>query len=379
MTGFTERRGRPVRNPQRSTIHPNLNAVRGEKRVHCIRAGACRSVHFMKAAVIGTGYWGPNLIRNFLSADGIDGVIACDLDEGRLAKMRKSFFGIETSCDAHELVERSDIDIVVIATPVSTHYELAKRALLAGKHCFIEKPMTASSAEAEELIGLTRRNGLTLFVDHTFIYTGAVRKMKEIVTSGRLGELYYFDSVRINLGLFQHDVNVIWDLAPHDLSIMDYLLDRRPLSVSAIGSCHVGNGLEDIAYLTLEFENNLIAHFHVNWLAPMKIRRTLIGGTRSMIVYDDTEASEKVKVYDKGIDVTTREGVYDTLVQYRTGDMLSPKLDQEEALAVATRHFLECVRDGKTPITDGQAGLNVVRILEASAISIKDRGRAVEL
>jgi predicted dehydrogenase len=333
----------------------------------------------MKVAVIGAGYWGPNLIRNFLMLDEIESVVACDLDTVRLEKMSKLFHGIETSTNHDEVIGRIDIDIVVIATPVSTHHEIAKKALLAGKHCFIEKPMTASVAEAEELIELARQHRVKLFVDHTFVYTGAVRKMKEIITSGRLGEIYYFDSVRINLGLFQHDVNVIWDLVPHDLSIMDYLLEQKALSVSAIGTCHVGNGLEDIAYLTLEFENNLIAHFHVNWLAPMKIRKTLIGGTKSMIVYDDTEASEKVKIYDKGIDVTTREGVYDTLVQYRTGDMLSPKLDQEEALAVGTRHFIECILNDTKPTTDGHAGLNVVRILEASAISIKNRGQLVEL
>jgi predicted dehydrogenase len=333
----------------------------------------------LKAAVIGAGYWGPNLIRNFLSHDDIESVVACDRDEGRIAKMRKSFYGIETATDHEAIIDRPDIDIIAIATPVSTHHELAKRALLAGKHCFIEKPMTSSVAEAEELIGLAEKKGLTLFVDHTFIYTGAVRKMKEIITSGRLGELYYFDSVRINLGLFQHDVNVVWDLAPHDLSIMDYLLDEKPVAVSALGSCHVGNDLADIAYLTLEFANDLIAHFHINWLAPMKIRRTLIGGTRSMIVYDDTEASEKVKVYDKGIDVTTREGVYNTLVQYRTGDMLSPKLDQEEALSVGIRHFMDCIQNNKTPITNGQAGLNVVRVLEASDASMRDHGRLITL
>jgi predicted dehydrogenase len=333
----------------------------------------------MKAAVIGTGYWGPNLIRNFLATDGIDSVIACDTDEDRLARMCRLFYGIETSPDHMEVISRDDVDIVVIATPVNSHYGIARAAMEFRKHCFIEKPMTASSAEAKELIALAKERNLKLFVDHTFIYTGAVRKMKEIVSSGRLGDIYYFDSVRVNLGLFQHDVNVIWDLAPHDLSIMDYLLEKQARAVSAVGSCHVGNGLEDIAYLTLEFDNDLIAHFHVNWLAPMKIRKTLIGGTRSMIVYDDTEPSEKVKVYDKGIDVTTREGVYDTLVQYRTGDMLSPKLDQEEALAVATRHFVDCIINNKKPLTDGTAGLNVVSILEASEISIKDRGRMVEL
>lgn len=333
----------------------------------------------MKAAVIGAGYWGPNLIRNFLSLDEVESVVACDRDEDRLAKMRKAFYGIETASDHRSVIDRPDIDIVAIATPVSSHHEIAKRALDAGKHVFIEKPMTASVAEAEELIELADKKNLTIFVDHTFIYTGAVRKMKEIITSGRLGEIYYFDSVRVNLGLFQHDVNVIWDLAPHDLSIMDHLLEQKPVAVSAIGSCHVGNELEDIAYLTLEFANNLIAHFHVNWLAPTKIRQTLIGGTRSMIVYDDIETSEKVKIYDKGIDVTTREGVYDTLVQYRTGDMLSPKLDQEEALAVGARHFVDCVLNGKKPTTDGAAGLNVVRILEASTRSMRDRGRLIEL
>jgi predicted dehydrogenase len=333
----------------------------------------------MKAAVIGAGYWGPNLIRNFLQIDEIDGVIACDRDDARLGRMRKQFHGIETAADYKDVISRDDVDIIVIATPVSTHHEIAKAALLAGKHCFIEKPMTSSSAEAEELIRLADERNLKLFVDHTFIYTGAVRKMKEIITSGRLGDIYYFDSVRINLGLFQHDVNVIWDLAPHDLSIMDFLLDKPVQAVSATGACHVGNGLEDIAYLTLLFDNNLIAHFHVNWLAPMKIRKTLIGGTKSMIVYDDTEASEKVKIYDKGIDVTTREGVYDTLVQYRTGDMLSPKLDQTEALAAGTRHFVDCILNDTTPITDGRAGLNVVRILEATEESIKNSGRLIKL
>lgn len=333
----------------------------------------------MKAAVIGVGYWGPNLIRNFLAHDEIDRVIACDRDKARLAKMARIFPGIQTALNYEEVVIRPDVDIVVIATPVSSHYPIAKLAIGSGKHCFIEKPITASVAEAEELIALADEKGVTLFVDHTFIYTGAVKKMKEIVESGRIGDIYYFDSVRVNLGLFQHDVNVIWDLAPHDLSIMDYLLDAKPVAVSAIGSCHVGNGLEDIAYLTLTFDNELIAHFHVNWLAPVKIRKTLIGGKKSMIVYDDTEASEKIKIYDKGIDVTTREGVYNTLVQYRTGDMISPKLDQQEALAVGTRHFLDCILDGSRPMTDGQAGMNVVRILEASEVSIKNQGKLVPL
>lgn len=333
----------------------------------------------MKVAVIGVGYWGPNLIRNFLSLDEVENVIAVDLDESLLTKTAKRFTGIETATDYNEVLLREDVQIVAIATPVSTHFEIAKKSLLAGKHCWIEKPMTESSAEAKELIEIANQQNLKIFVDHTFIYTGAVRKMKEIIASGRLGELYYFDSVRVNLGLFQHDVNVIWDLAPHDLSIMDYLLERKPLAVSAIGSDHVGNDLEDIAYLTLMFENNLLAHFHVNWLAPVKVRKTLIGGTKSMIVFDDMEASEKLKIYDKGIEVTNREGVYETLVQYRTGDMLSPKIPQTEALTVATQHFIDCILNDKTPVTDGVAGLNVVRILEASTESIKNQGKLIEI
>lgn len=333
----------------------------------------------MKVAVIGVGYWGPNLIRNFLSLDEVENVIACDRDESQLAKMQKRFSGIEICLNYEEVLHRNDVEIIAIATPVSMHFEIAKKALLAGKHCWIEKPMTESVAQSEELIALAEKNNLKIFVDHTFIYTGAVRKMKEIITSGRLGDLYYFDSVRVNLGLFQHDVNVIWDLAPHDLSIMDYLLEKKPIAVSAVGSCHVGNDLEDIAYLTLMFENNLIAHFHVNWLAPVKVRKTLIGGTKSMIVFDDMEASEKLKIYDKGIEVTNREGVYETLVQYRTGDMLSPKITQTEALSVATEHFIDCILNDKTPLTDGVAGLNVVRILEASTESIKNHGKLIEI
>jgi len=332
----------------------------------------------MKVAVIGVGYWGPNLIRNFLSLDEVENVIACDRDESQLAKIRKRFNGIETASDYEEVIKRDDVEVVAISTPVSSHFEITKKSLLAGKHCWIEKPMTESVVEAEELIELAKENNLKLFVDHTFIYTGAVRKMKEIITSGRLGELYYFDSVRVNLGLFQHGVNVIWDLAPHDISIMDYLLEERPLAVSAVGSCHV-NGLEDIAYLTLRFENNLLAHLHVNWLAPVKVRKTLIGGTKSMIVFDDMEPSEKVKVYDRGIEVTNREGIYETLVQYRTGDMLSPKISQDEALTVAVRHFIDCIIHDKVPLTDGIAGLNVVRILEASTRSIKNQGKFVEI
>ncbi len=333
----------------------------------------------MKIAIVGLGYWGPNLIRNFLSVEHIDTVIGCDKDRVRLDKIKRRFPEIEATDSYDDILRRDDVEMVAIATPVSSHYSLAKKALEAGKHCFIEKPMTGTVEEAEDLIECAEKRGLKLMVDHTFIYTGAVRKMKELITAGTLGELYYFDSVRVNLGLFQHDVNVVWDLAPHDLSIMDYLIDKHPVSVSAVGSCHVGNGLENIAYLTVNFDNDIIAHFHVNWLAPVKIRKTLIGGTKSMIVYDDMEMSEKVKVYDKGIEVKTQEGIYETLVQYRTGDMSAPKLDQTEALTLEAQHFVDCVLNGKTPITDGISGLNVVRILEASEKSIKQQGKIISL
>ena len=333
----------------------------------------------MKVAVIGVGYWGPNLIRNFLSHNKIKKAVACDFDENLLEKIRSRFYGIETETDYEKVLQRSDVQIVAIATPVSTHFEIARKSLLAGKHCWIEKPITESAAEAEELIALAKEKKLKLFVDHTFIYTGAVRKMKEVVSSGRLGDLYYFDSVRVNLGIFQHDVNVVWDLAPHDLSIMDYLIQKRPLAVSAVGSCHVGNDLADIAYITLQFENDFIGHLNVNWLSPVKVRRILIGGTKSMLVFDDMENSDKLKIYNTGIEVKNREGIYETLVQYRTGDMISPKLDQTEALAVATEHFIDCVLTGKTPITDGNSGLNVVRILEATSASINNNGNFIAI
>jgi predicted dehydrogenase len=262
----------------------------------------------MKVAVIGLGYWGPNLVRNFLGTDGIDGVIGCDKDAQRLANIKRRFPETELSDNYTDILRRDDVEIVAIATPVSSHFSLAKAALEAGKHCWVEKPFTATVAEAETLINLAAKKGLKIMVDHTFIYTGAVRKIKDLIDKGVLGDLYYFDSVRINLGLFQHDVNVVWDLAPHDLSIMDYLIDKRPVSVSAVGSCHIGNRLENIAYLTVNFDNDVIAHFHVNWLAPVKIRTVMIGGTKSMILYDDMENSEKVKVYDKGVEVKTKEG-----------------------------------------------------------------------
>lgn len=267
---------------------------------------------------------------------------------------------------------------MAISTPVSTHYPLGVQALKAGKHLLIEKPMARTSKDAQELVALAQSKGLTLMVDHTFVYTGAVRKIKEIIDRGEIGEILYMDSVRVNLGLFQHDVNVLWDLAPHDLSIMDYLISQKPRAVSAVGVDHFNTG-EDTAYLIVHFGEKLIAHFHVNWLSPVKIRRILLAGSKQMVVYDDMEPSEKVKVFNKGVEITNEDAVYATLVQYRTGDMYAPKIDQTEALSLLTREFVASIRTGNRPITDGQAGLNVVRILEAAETSLRSGGSLITL
>ncbi len=333
----------------------------------------------IKIAVIGYGYWGPNLVRNFAETKGAEIVWCADQRAPRRALAQKRFPSIRLTGDPEDIFRDPKVDAVVIATPVSTHYPLAKRALESHKHVLIEKPMTRSSAEAEALIALAQRNGRLLMVDHTFIYTGAVRKARQIITQGDLGDLYYFDSVRVNLGLFQHDTDVLWDLAPHDLSILAHLIPEPPKFVSAIGSDHTGSGMVDMAYLTLQYANSLIAHFHVNWLSPVKVRQILIGGTRKMLVYDDMEPSEKVRVYDCGITVTTQEGIYRTLVDYRTGDMWAPKLEIREALAALCEHFVDCVSKGKRPESDGAAGLAVVRILEAASRSLAAQGERIPI
>jgi predicted dehydrogenase len=340
-------------------------------------------------AVVGYGYWGPNLVRNFWSVPGARLVSVCDKRPERLASVTAQFPAVEVTADFDDLLKDSRVDVVAVATPVSSHYDLALRALQAGKHVFIEKPMTATTAQAQALVDEAERRGLVIGVDHTFVYTGAIRKMRELVANDSLGEIYYYDSVRVNLGLFQHDVNVIWDLAVHDLSIMDYILPQKPVAVSATGIAHVSGEPENIAYMTLFFENNLIAHLHVNWLAPVKVRRTLLGGSRKMIVYDDLEPSEKIKVYDKGITVNGTGGghasadkadkIYQMLVGYRTGDMWAPQLDITEALSLELRQFINSVDQRKAPLTDGQAGLRVVRVLEAATQSLAQRGRVVEL
>jgi predicted dehydrogenase len=330
--------------------------------------------------VIGYGYWGPNLVRNIAETKGAAIVAVSDLRPERLALAKTRYPAITATPDHAELIEDPRVDVVVISTPVHTHFPLAMQALQAGKHVVIEKPITASSEEALRLIEAAESRRLQIMVDHTFIYTGAVRKIKELADNGSLGKIQYYDSVRVNLGLFQPDVNVIWDLAVHDLSIMDYVLSARPAAVSATGLAHVAGRPENIAYITMFFEQPLIAHIHVNWLSPVKIRSTLIGGSDKMIVYDDLEVLEKVKVYDRGITVTPdSESFYQVLVGYRVGDMWAPKLDGTESLAVEFQHYVHCVETGERPRTDAQAGLQVVRILEAASLSMKDRGRLVEL
>lgn len=334
-------------------------------------------------AVVGYGYWGPNLVRNLAEIPDANLAAVCDLNLERLKPVKLRYPQVTITDDFDALLHDNSIDAVAIATPVSSHFRLAMAALKAGKHVFVEKPIASSAEEAERLVDEAARRGLVLAVDHTFIHTGAVRKMRELVDGG-LGEMYYYDSVRVNLGLFQHDVSVIWDLAVHDLSIMDYVLQTRPVAVSATGVSHVPGEPENIAYLTLHFPCNLIAHIHVNWLAPVKVRRTLIGGSRKMIVYDDLEPSEKIKVYDK--DITLRDAaqsngsnVYQALVGYRTGDMWAPHLEVTEALNIELREFVRCIETSGTPTADGHAGLRVVRILEAATLSLAQRGRPIDL
>jgi predicted dehydrogenase len=330
--------------------------------------------------VIGYGYWGPNLVRNFMEAAGSTVVRVADLREERLASVRSRYPSIKATKNPRDLFLDPSIAAIAIATPVSSHFELARDALKAGKHVLVEKPLTSNSEDARRLIEEAARRRLVLMVDHTFVYTGAVRKIREVVTTGSLGDIYYYDSVRVNLGLFQHDVNVIWDLAVHDLSIMDYILSNKPAAVSATGISHISGQPENVAYITLFFANNQIAHLHVNWLAPVKVRRTLIGGSEKMIVYDDLEPSEKIKVYDKGVTLAPRrEEVYELLVSYRSGDMWAPRLDQTEGLKTEAIHFIDCIENNNRPETDGAAGLRIVRLLEAAERSVAARGRLVEL
>jgi predicted dehydrogenase len=334
----------------------------------------------IKVGVIGYGYWGPNLVRNFAEVDGATLTAVCDARAERLALVAKRYPGVKCVSDWHDVVQDTEVDVVAISTPVSTHFEIAWAALQAGKHVLVEKPMAMNVDECSMLIDEAAKRKLVLMVDHTFVYTSAVRKMRELVADGSLGEIYYYDSVRINLGLFQHDVNVIWDLAVHDLAIMDFLLPERPVAVSATGISHIPGGVENLGYLTMFFNSRMMAHIHVNWLAPVKVRSTLLGGSRKMIVYDDLEPSEKIKVYDRGITLNSSpDKIYSLMVSYRSGDMWAPRLETTEALGVEMRHLIDCIEHGKQPITDGEAGLAVVRILENGSRSMREQGRPIEL
>lgn len=324
----------------------------------------------LRIGVIGYGYWGPNIVRNFAGHQDCKVVAICDKSTAALGRAASRHPGMTVTTDENEILKSTDIDAVAIVTPVSWHYPLAKKALENGKHVFVEKPFTATTAEAEDLIEIAERNHLQIMVDHTFLFTGAVRKIKQLIDEGALGPLYYYDSTRVNLGLFQHDVNVLWDLAPHDLAIMDYLIGLEPELVVATGGAHF-NSLEDVAYLTVYFPNKVIAHINVNWLSPVKVRTTLVGGQRRMLLWDDMDRGEKIRVYDKGADVRTEEGVHKLLVSYRSGDMWAPRVEELEALQLETRYFLDCIKDGVRPFNDGHAGLRVVKILEAAELSLK--------
>ena len=337
-----------------------------------------RNSSVVNFGAIGYGYWGPNVVRNLDGLEGARIVAISDKSAAARGRAQKAMHGTHVTSDTNAVITSPEIDAVAIVTPVWTHFELAKAALENGKHVFVEKPFTSNTAQAEELINLAARKNLQIMVDHTFLFTGAVRKIKELLHGGSLGKLYYYDSTRVNLGLFQHDVNVIWDLAPHDLSIMDYLIEGNAEQIVATGQTHL-NGHEDVAFITLYFPNEVIAHINVNWLSPVKVRMTLIGGEKKMLVWNDLEADEKIKVYDKGVKVTSREGVYNLLVNYRSGDMWAPHLEPVEALRQELGYFVECINKSQTPFNDGLAGLRVVKMLEAANHSLRHRGAAVRL
>ncbi|HUM04374.1 MAG TPA: Gfo/Idh/MocA family oxidoreductase [Terriglobales bacterium] len=332
----------------------------------------------LKFGVIGYGYWGPNIVRNLRSLEGCQVVGVCDQSPTARKRLQGAHPGVPVYSDHKELIASPDVDAIAVITPVWTHYELAKAALENGKHVFVEKPFTSNVAQAENLINLAEQKNLKIMVDHTFLFTGAVRKIRSLLDEGVLGKLYYYDSTRVNLGLFQHDCNVIWDLAPHDLSIMNHLLHQDAEAISANGQTHL-NGHEDIAFITAYFPEKMIAHINVNWLSPVKVRTTLIGGEKKMLVWNDLEADEKLKIYDKGVDVKNQEGLYNLLVSYRSGDMWAPQVEQVEALRLELGYFVECIQKDQKPFNDGCAGLKVVRMLEAANESVAKRGALVYL
>ncbi len=334
----------------------------------------------IQLGLVGYGYWGVNLLRNFMNTPDATVRTVCDPRPERLSAARRSYPAVGVTDTYADLLADSRIDAVVLATPVSAHYPLAKQALLAGRHVLVEKPFTASVAEADELIELAARHNRVLMVDHTFLYTGSVEKIKVLCEAGEFGQLEYFDSTRINLGLFQSDVNVIWDLAPHDISILFHLYETMPISLTATGKAHAINGIENIAYLTLHYQSDFIAHFAFSWISPLKVRRILIGGDRKMALYDDVEPTDKVRIYDTGYHLNESEqDKYSRLVDYRTGDVFIPKIPQKEALAGMATDFVEAIRHHRPPLVDGQRGRAVVRVLEAAEASIKQNGKEIRL
>jgi predicted dehydrogenase len=334
----------------------------------------------IRIGIIGFGYWGPHVARNVGNLYGEARVSwICDTHPPRLERAKVLVPGARLTSRHEDLLEAEDCDAIAVITPVATHHHFALEALRAGKHVFITKPITRTVDEAKSLIAEAKTRGRTLFVDHTFVYHGAVRRAKEIIDRGDLGELWYFDSIRINLGLFQRDVNVLWDLAPHDLAILDHWCGQDPVAVSAVGAAHGGQPHADVAYLSVHYGSSLLAHVHANWLAPTKVRRIILGGEKKMLIYDDMEASEKIKVYDRGIDVKSDEEFYNALVQYRMGDMWAPRLELPEALFTEMQHFVRCCRGEEQPITGGVEGLRVVQILEAASKSISLRGEPVAI
>lgn len=338
------------------------------------------STEMTKMAIIGYGYWGPNLVRNFVGTPDCQVATVADFDASKLASCARAYPGIETTTNYRDVINNPEIEAVAIATPVHSHFELAMEALRAGKHVLVEKPLAQTSDQVRRLIDEAARRRLTLMVDHTFIYTPAVQKIGQLISEGALGNIYYYNGTRASLGLFQKDVNVIWDLAVHDISIIRHILPEMPVAVSATGSAHVRDTPENMAHITLFFESNCVAHISVNWLSPVKVRQTFIGGSSKMIVYDDMEPTEKIKVYDKGITVDiSEEKARQLRIGYRAGDMWAPHLATSEALSTGARHFLDCVRTGTPPITSGRTGLDVVQILEAASLSIAAQGRPIEL
>ncbi len=337
----------------------------------------------IKIGVIGYGYWGPNIVRNFMEAENSIVKAVSDMSPERLKLAKTRYPTLETMTEPDKIFSDGEIDAVAIVTPVRTHFNLAMRALKSGKHVLVEKPLTENIDQGEKLLEEAQKRNLLVMVDHTFVYTSAVRYIKELITSNEIGDIYYYDSVRVNLGLFQHDVNVIWDLAVHDLSILEYIYPEKPIAISATGMSHIEGGTEDVAYVTLFYNNQMVSHIHVNWLSPVKVRRTLIGGSQKMVVFDDLEPSEKIKIYDKGITVKRTpagiDEVYKLMIGYRSGDMWAPRIDRTEALRVEANHFIECIENGATPEASGDSGLQVVRILAAASESMSNRGRPVNL